>query len=153
LPAILVYLLAACPYPSVAGETNEADAIIGVWNTSGDRGKMEVFKVKNEYRAKIVSLGEPNYPEDDEKGMGGQPRVDRENPDPKLRDRKIEGLEIMTGLTYKGDSKWEGGRIYDPESGNTYRCKMTLVSTNRLQLRGFIGFSLLGRNETWTRAD
>jgi uncharacterized protein (DUF2147 family) len=92
-----------------------------------------------------------NYPADDKKGMGGKPRIDRENPDPKLRDRPVAGLEIMHGLKPAGPGKWDGGKIYDPETGNTYSCKMTLVSSNELHLRGFLGISLIGRTTTWTR--
>ncbi|MBN1327649.1 MAG: DUF2147 domain-containing protein, partial [Candidatus Cloacimonetes bacterium] len=46
--------------------------------------------------------------------------------------------------------KWKGGTIYDPESGKTYSCTMKL-SGDQLEIRGFIGISLLGRTEVWSR--
>jgi uncharacterized protein (DUF2147 family) len=129
----------------------EPSPIVGVWTTDKAKGKVEVFERDGQFCAKILSLAEPNYPADDKKGMGGKPRIDRENPDPKLRNRPVAGLEIMHGLKPSDPNKWDGGKIYDPETGNTYSCKMTLVSSNELHLRGFLGISLIGRTTTWTR--
>jgi uncharacterized protein (DUF2147 family) len=126
-------------------------SIVGKWNTENGRGVVEVYEKDGSLRAKIISLKEPNFPADDKKGMAGKPKIDRENPDPKLRDRPIAGLEIMHSLKPTESNKWEGGKIYDPETGNTYSCKMTLVSSNHLHLRGYLGISLLGRTTTWTR--
>jgi uncharacterized protein (DUF2147 family) len=125
--------------------------ILGKWNTENGRGVVEVYEKDGSLRAKIISLKEPNFPADDKKGMAGKPKIDRENPDPKLRDRPIAGLEIMHSLKPSGANKWDGGKIYDPETGNTYSCKMTLVSSNHLHLRGYLGISLIGRTTTWTR--
>ena len=49
------------------------------------------------------------------------------------------------------DGLWEKGHIYDPENGKDYKCKMTLASADVLRVRGFIGISLIGRTEVWTR--
>ena len=87
----------------------------------------------------------------DKSGNRGPSDKDNLNPDPALRDRLLLGLTIMDGFTYAGGGKWKSGRIYDPNSGKTYKCKLTLVDKNTLELRGYIGFSLLGRTETWTR--
>ena len=73
------------------------------------------------------------------------------NPDLNLRKKPVLGLEIVKGFAYAGDSKWVDGKVYDPKNGKTYSGKMTLVSPNQLNLRGFIGISLLGRTTTWTR--
>jgi len=134
--------------PALAEAGNE---IMGVWNTTDNKGQVEIFKVNEKFHGKIVKLKEPNWPPDDEKGMGGKPKNDRNNPDHKLRDKPIVGLEIMNGFTYSGKKRWESGKIYDPDNGKTYKCKMTLTSTNRLEVRGFIGISLIGRTDVWTR--
>ncbi len=89
----------------------------------------------------------------DESGDRQPSDTDVLNPDPALRDRLLLGLTIMDGFSYAGEGKWKNGRIYDPNSGKTYKCKVTLVNENTLQLRGYIGFSLLGRTETWTRRE
>jgi len=76
---------------------------------------------------------------------------DELNPDPALRDRLLLGLTIMEGFTHAGEGRWKNGKIYDPNSGKTYKCKLTLVDEDTLELRGYIGIALLGRSETWTR--
>ncbi len=60
-------------------------------------------------------------------------------------------LVILTGLSFDKNNKYDGGRIYDPKSGNTYSCKGELRNNNTLALRGFVGVSLIGRTDTWTR--
>jgi uncharacterized protein (DUF2147 family) len=67
--------------------------------------------------------------------------------------KKIIGMTIAKGLKQNGN-KYEGGEILDPENGKTYKCKMTLDETgNNLEVRGFIGISLLGRSQTWHRVE
>jgi uncharacterized protein (DUF2147 family) len=129
----------------------EGDDVIGVWNTSDNDGQIEIFRCGDKYCGRIVSTREPCYPPDDDRGMGGQPRIDRNNPDPALRTRPILGLTIMEAFTFCGENQWKGGKIYDPGSGNTYKCKMSLSSLDRLKVRGFIGISLFGRTSVWTR--
>jgi uncharacterized protein (DUF2147 family) len=58
-----------------------------------------------------------------------------------------------TWLSRDGDGAWSGGFIYDPNSGKTYRCKLKLKDRNTLKLRGYIGISLLGRTDVWTRQE
>ncbi|MDB6111565.1 MAG: hypothetical protein JWR69_3315 [Pedosphaera sp.] len=140
-------MLAQTPLPAV----EPGDAILGVWTTTDSQGQVEVFKQDGKYFAKIISLKEPNVPADDKTGFAGKPKTDYKNPNPKLRQRPIVGLQFMSDFVYAGKHLWEGGKVYDPESGKTYKCKMTLLSTNRLEVRGFVGFSLLGRTVIWTR--
>ncbi len=127
------------------------DEILGIWHTTDDKSQIRIFKEDNKFFAKIISLKDPSWPADDAQGMGGKPKHDRRNPNPELRSRPIAGLQFMSDFVYAGDNHWTGGRIYDPESGKTYRCKMTLISTNRLEVHGYVGVSLLGRTVVWTR--
>ena len=129
----------------------DADRILGLWNTAENKSKIEIFKCGDKYCGRIAELKEPNYTADDKDGPVGQPKIDRKNPDPSLRTHTLLGLELMHGFSYSGDNVWAGGKIYNPEDGKTYKCKMTLSAPNRLGVRGFIGFSLLGKTETWNR--
>jgi len=95
-------------------------------------------------------MKEPNYI-DSKDGPVGKKKVDRKNPDPALRNRPILGLQIMKGLTPEGNNRWENGTCYDPDNGKSYKCKMRLASPNRLELRGYIGVSLIGRTSVLTR--
>ena len=64
----------------------------------------------------------------------------------------IEGLIILKGLTRDGD-QWTGGTILDPANGKEYQCTLTLDGTSQLNVRGFIGFSFIGRTQRWKRSD
>ena len=68
-----------------------------------------------------------------------------------LNTRKIVGLEIMSGLTPDG-ATWSGGSILDPASGSVYSVFIEeLDGGKQLKVRGYMGFSLLGRTQTWYR--
>jgi uncharacterized protein (DUF2147 family) len=138
--------------PAVA---DDGDAILGFWLTADDgngRAKVEITKSNGTYSGTITWLERPTYPPDDDRGMGGQKRIDRENPDPDLATRPIIGLPIVEGFTYKGDDLWAGGTIYDPNNGKTYKCKIRRDG-DTLNVRGYIGFSLIGRTTQWLRTD
>jgi|SRR5690554_447913 len=69
-----------------------------------------------------------------------------------FKSQPLEGLAFMWGLTREAESKWQGGRILDPKSGKIYKAKLELnESGNSLTVRGFMGISLFGRNQTWER--
>ncbi len=69
------------------------------------------------------------------------------------KDQPIVGMNILWGLKKDGD-QYTGGEILDAKEGKTYRCKMKLVEGGRkLEVRGFIGVSLFGRSQTWTREE
>jgi uncharacterized protein (DUF2147 family) len=73
--------------------------------------------------------------------------TDRNNPDPKLRGRPIRGLEILSGFRDNGDD-WRG-RIYDPESGKTYK-SIVKREGQALKVQGCIAFFC--RTQRWTPA-
>ncbi len=76
--------------------------------------------------------------------------VDTENPDPAKRDRKLCGLQIGYGFQITDADHADGGHLYDPKSGKTYRGAMT-SDGDKLSLRGYIGIKAFGRTETWSR--
>jgi uncharacterized protein (DUF2147 family) len=67
-----------------------------------------------------------------------------------FKNKPILGMQIIWGLKDDGKGQWSGGNILDPKSGKVYRAKIT-VDGNKLKVRGFIGFSLLGRTQTWVK--
>src|SRR6185312_8397119 len=67
-----------------------------------------------------------------------QPYTDIHNPDPSLRGRPLCGLRIGEGFVQRDPRRAEGGRIYDPRSGRSYRAMMK-AEDDRLELRGFVG--------------
>jgi len=127
------------------------DDILGVWDNQEKDAKIEIFKCGEKFCGKIVWLKEPNYPPDSKEGIPGTPKLDHKNPKHELTKVPVIGLQIVHDFTFSGDNAWKAGKVYDPKSGNTYSGKMTLVSPAQLKLRGFIGISLFGRTDVWTR--
>ena len=146
--AITIALLSAIPASSWAAQ---ADDILGVWFNGEKDARIEIMKCGDRYCGKVVWLQEPSYPGGSKDGIPGSPKLDHKNPDPSLRKVPIIGLQIVHDFRYAGDDLWKDGKVYDPKNGKTYQGKMTLVSPGRLDLRGFIGISLIGRTTTWTR--
>lgn len=115
----------------------------GRWLTQEQDGWIRLAVVGDTLEGSIA--GSPNDDEERE--------FDDRNPDPSLRNRRLQGLTIMTGFRYDDDGRWTGGKVYDPNTGKTYKCTVTLLDDNTLKIRGYIGVSLFGRSETWTRDD
>jgi uncharacterized protein (DUF2147 family) len=67
----------------------------------------------------------------------------------------VLGMTFLTGLKREADAAvWSGGEILDPDTGSIYRSKATLTENGaRLEVRGYIGFALLGRTQVWQRAE
>jgi len=122
-----------------------ADAVVGKWINKDKEAHIQISKKGNKYFGKLVWLKNPN----DE---AGKAKRDVHNPKADLQNRALLGLEILKNFVYN-DGAWEDGTIYDPKSGKTYSCKMTLSGNNKLNVRGFVGVSLLGRTDTWTRVN
>ena len=122
----------------------EKDKIIGVWEVGSGKARVKVFAYGEKFAGKIVWLKEPNYPE-------GGPKVDRNNPDESLRTKPLLGFTNLTGFEAKGNGKYEGGTIYDPENGSTYNCIIEMKDDNTLEVRGYIGVALFGRTDVWKR--
>ena len=142
---------------TVAGAGGGGDAILGVWATDpeggGGQAHIEIYKEGDLYHGKIIWLSEPVYLEGDPHGPAGEAKVDTENPDEALRSQPIIGLLLMSNFKYDGKGLWHKGKIYDPDNGKTYKAKVRLAEDNVLKVRGFIGFSMIGRTLEWTRFD
>ncbi|MBT3505639.1 MAG: DUF2147 domain-containing protein [Piscirickettsiaceae bacterium] len=76
-------------------------------------------------------------------------RKDHHNPE--LRERSLLNVIVLGDFKYVGNLQWQDGWVYDPNNGKTYRCKMQLIDRKTLEIRGYIGISLFGRTETWTK--
>ena len=141
-PVLALFLSAVV----LSGTAAFADDIFieGKWLTAKKDGWIEI-RLTEDGPIGIIA-GSPDDPNNEK-----PPRRDSENPDPALRDRSLLGVTIMQGFVPDGSGKWKGGKIYDPDNGKTYNCKLTLADANTVKLRGYLGVSLFGRTETWTR--
>ncbi len=118
--------------------TSKNDAILGEWINAEKDAKFEIYKKDGKYFGKIIW------------GTGGDTK-DSKNPDSKLRTRDLIGLTILNDFVFEGKNTWVDGTIYDPKDGKTYSCKLTLTSPSKLDVRGYVGVSVFGRTESWTK--
>ena len=125
-------------------ETSPGDKLVGVWEPSHGKAKVKISKVGDKYFGKIVWLKEPL----NEKG---EKKTDANNPDAKMHDTPLLGYKILKDFEYTDENTWENGTIYDPENGSLYNCTIKLKDDNTIEVRGYIGVSMIGRTDTWTR--
>jgi uncharacterized protein (DUF2147 family) len=120
-----------------------AQDVVGKWKLESGTAIVEVYRQGDVFNGKIVWLQKPTRADE-------SPAVDENNPDSKLRSRKLMGLNMLSGLKWSG-KEYSGGIIYDPANGKTYYCSMK-VEGNVLKVRGSLdkrGF--LGRTMDWFR--
>lgn len=139
---LLLFSFCTCLVFSLSAAINPDD-ILGVWRDSRGKGEVQIFKQNGKYYGQIVGLKKPL-------DANGQPRVDKHNPNPSLRNEPVLGLLMLKDFKYK-NGEWSGGRIYNPSDGKEYKAYMKLKDKNTLNVRGYIGFSLLGKTDTWVR--
>lgn len=124
---------------------DERAAVFGRWASEGSI--IEITSDANQLSARVMALDAPTFEAGEEGVPIGEPRVDVHNPDPALRGRPVLGLELLSGYTFTG-KRWEG-KIYDPESGNTYSSRMHVDKQGNLAMRGYVGVPMLGRTATF----
>ena len=122
---------------------SNAQSIIGEWETfddlTGDKlSVVEIYNINDIYFGKIIHLFE-----DPLDSVCDQCKDDNYK-------KPIIGLVIIKNLI-KDDDEYNEGTILDQNNGKSYKCYMELIGTNKLKLRGYIGFSILGRTQYWQR--
>jgi uncharacterized protein (DUF2147 family) len=137
------FLLTACLLFIASVAFSQADKIVGIWVPAKGTSQVRIFKATNgKYYGKVEWL------ETD------KDKLDVNNPDESLRNKKIWGLMILKDATYNSEkNRWEGGTVYDPDNGKTYDCYMWFDSDdNKMRLKGYVlGMKFIGRAEDWTR--
>ncbi len=118
---------------------------LGIWLVGDKDAKVEVYQHGDKLEGKLVWLKEPN-------SESGQQKLDSKNPEKSLQARSIMGLVFLNGFKKESaENKWSGGLVYDAKSGKTYKGWIKLISESEMQLRGYVGISLFGRTDNWTR--
>jgi uncharacterized protein (DUF2147 family) len=111
--------------------------IVGEWWTEERDGRVRFFKAKTGTYTGVLTWSK-------------NPRKDTENDDPKLRARPIVGIILIWKLKYE-DGEYVDGYVYNPEDGNTFRIEAKSIDRNSVEIRGFMGISILGQSQVWTR--
>jgi uncharacterized protein (DUF2147 family) len=128
----------------------------GVWLTESGNGHVEIYPcaiaANGPICAKVIWLKDAVNPDKSRAKSMDEVR-DVLNEDPALRNRKILGLEFMSGFQKSPDEKdvWSDGHIYNAEDGKTYRARITVLDDKTLRLRGYVIIPLLGKTEIWQR--
>jgi len=142
---MLAALAAVGTATSSVASPQSAASPIGRWYAEGGAAQVDVSHCGVHLCGRVMWLRSPF----DENGCELR---DRYNPEPALRGRSVIGVQILSGLAPAEDQHvWTGGTIYDPASGNTYHCTLSVDGENRLTVRGYIGVPLFGRTTTWNR--
>jgi len=139
----LTFLLMLLASTGLRAQTSES-AIVGKWESDEKDVRMEFFKDGDQYKAKLL-WGNKVVEAD-----GKTSKKDTQNPDKSLRSRDILGAVTCYALKWDGKEEYADGKIYDPPSGKTYTCKAWLEK-DKLHLRGYLGFSMLGKTVIWHR--
>ncbi|PWJ41994.1 DUF2147 domain-containing protein [Sediminitomix flava] len=118
---------------------------IGKWKTIDDetgkaRSIVEIFEKNGKVFGKIAELLD-----DDPSKVCDKCPDDR-------KDQKIVGLEIIRDMELEEEGLYEEGEILDPANGKIYGCILKVSeSGEKMEVRGFLGFSLLGRSQEWIK--
>jgi uncharacterized protein (DUF2147 family) len=125
----------------------KANRICGKWQSTEKNLIVEVYPYKNTFRAKMVW-----FTGGVSKSKPMETITDIKNPDPALRSRKVLGLDVVENLTYnpKSDS-WEGGKIYEVQSGKYWSAAAYIDKTGLLKVKGYWKVKLLGKTMTFKR--
>lgn len=134
----------------VAGAAWAQDTAVGVWRTVDDQtGKPKSLVRITENNGVLNGRVEKLFrgPDEEQNPVCDKCEDERKN-------QPITGMTIITGMKKDGAASYSGGQILDPANGKVYQSKMTLAENGRkLNVRGFIGVPMLGRTQTWERAD
>ena len=143
---VLTTLLALHAQSPPAGKTDTADPT-GLWQTVDDKthqpkGEVRLFTRDGRLFGQITRVFD---------SKDAASRCD--DCTDERKGQKIEGLLILREMK-PTQGEYEGGDILDPDTGRVYRCKLRVTDGGQhLVVRGFLGISLLGRSQTWTRID
>ncbi|CAN5317444.1 DUF2147 domain-containing protein [soil metagenome] len=123
-----------------------ANDLTGVWLNKDKDSHIKIFASGGKFFGQIVWLKEPIDT------VTKKPKLDKHNPDTKFQNRPVMNLIILKNLEFDvDDQEWSDGNVYDPKSGHDYSLTCKLKDKNTMELRGYMGISLLGRTDIWTR--
>lgn len=126
--------------------TATAQDVTGKWKTVDDatgeaKSIVKIYKDNGKIYGKVVEILNPAKKN---AVCDKCPGADKGKP--------IQDLVIIKGLEKDGD-EYNDGTIMDPNNGKVYKCYIKLDGADKLNVRGYVGFSLFGRTQTWSRVN
>jgi len=137
--AIVVLLLVFTHGKGVANED-----ITGVWLVEDEDAAVSIEPCGDSRCGRIIWIKDPL-------DASGSPVKDEKNPNPSLRNRKVCGLQILSGVKRQTDGSWDGGRIYDPEEGKSYTAAIKREGS-ALTVTGYVSARMFGQSVKWRSA-
>lgn len=123
------------------------DDILGRWISTKKNVIIEVYKASNQFKAKVIWFDDSDDPN---KPM--RTRLDINNPDKELRNKRILGMDVLERLHYNPDKKrWENGLIYDPQSGKHWSSLVYFNHQNQMIVKGYWKFEFLCQTLTFNK--
>ena len=129
---LLIHLLIA--------SQNKANDILGYYMSPSGKSILKIYENNGKYYGKPVWMKEPEM-------------LDSKNPDVSKRNQKVFRSNAIRDFVFDGKNTWAKGYIYDPNNGKTFDCKITRDEKGNLNVRGYIGISLIGRTEYFVKVD
>ena len=121
-----------------------SQSVTGKWKTIDDetgqaKSIVEIFEKSGKIYGKVHEIFDEKHKNDICKECTGEDK-----------NKLIQGMTILKGLVKDGE-EYSNGKIIDPKNGKTYKCTIKLENKDKLKVRGYIGFSLIGRSQYWVR--
>ncbi len=135
-------------YPVFAADA--PDRLPGLWEQVDDKtGKLQaLIRISSTPTGVYRGVVEKIIPEP---GEDPNPKCDKCRD--QRRDKPVLGMEIISGLKRSDERTYVDGEILDPDEGDVYRLKITVLEQGqKLDVRGYLGISLFGRSQIWLRA-
>lgn len=138
---LILFVALACLAPRAGNAQSQTFDPAGLWLTENKRSVVELAPCGDALCGKIAWIIE-----------GGM-QFDEKNPDEAKRSNPMCGLSIVSGLSQgrSDPNSWHNGKIYKADDGDTYDARLTMKGPDTLEVRGFMGVSLFGKSQTWTR--
>jgi uncharacterized protein (DUF2147 family) len=122
-----------------------SQTVVGKWRTIDDRNGItkaivELYKQDGLLQGKVIKIME----EGKENALCVKCEGD-------LKDKPVEGMQIIYSFKDSGDGVYKGKKLFDPEQAMTFRGRIWLdpENSNQLKVRGYLTF--LYRTQTWIR--
>ncbi|MBC7642434.1 MAG: DUF2147 domain-containing protein [Flavobacterium sp.] len=121
-----------------------SQSVVGKWKTIDDetgqaKSIVEIFEKSGKIYGKVHEIFDEKHKNDICKECTGEDK-----------NKLIQGMTILKGLVKDG-AEYSNGKIIDPKNGKTYKCTISLENKDKLKVRGYIGFALIGRSQYWIR--
>ena len=120
-----------------AGSETGSDAILGIWKNGTGKGYIEIYKSNGKFHGRIYWINESLITNVKSCGNSIKPHV---------------GMVMLRDLIFDGE-EYNSGSLFNPGDGKEYKCLLKMKDFNTLNVRGFIGFSFIGKSDVWERVN